>query len=242
MFYDGVLFCMKNNPKKSDILRIILGGSVLLFTFCSCVQSGMGDYLSNVGKYNVASPRKVHSSTAEVYFLDGEYFLKVPVYYPKTPTHGMFYPVLPYGGWSGPLISGRSQQTLSFDDDKSLHEYYTEPSRTLECNYVFVKLNNEISGFITNSTVGHDSVSSNLPNIIEDSDFDHSRSSLCDVSSSRKYQYIEVPYLNDVREKCTVAHYALMPITCCAYVADVPISVVLTLGYPLFRGVYLLAF
>ena len=224
------------------LLRWAASGALLL-ALSSCIQSGMGDYLSTVGKYHVASPRTVSAPTAEVYLLDGDYFLKVPVYYPKAPTRGMFKPVLPYGGWAHPLIPEQAQRTLSFDDEKSLHEYYAEPGHNhIACNYVFVKLNNETAELITNRAAAQVSSSSNVPNIIDASDFDYGRASLCKVSASRTLRHIDVPYLNDVREKCTVGHYALMPVTCCAYVADVPVSAVLTLGYPMLLGIYQMVF
>ncbi len=215
---------------------------VLFLSLCSCIQSDMGDYLRAVGKYNVAAPEKIASDTAEMYQLDGCCFLKVPVYYPQVATRGMFRPVMPIGGWAHPLIPARTPACLAFADAEALHAYYAHPKyEHVESDYIFVKLNHQQSGLASGSSAAQECNTLRLPNVMSSADFDCDRASLCELPALKQRPYIEVPYGDEIYgTKRSLCNYMLMPVTCCAYLADIPVSLCLTLGYSACHGVYLL--
>lgn len=216
---------------------------VLFLSLCSCIQSDMGDYLRAVGKYNVAAPEKIASDSAEVYQLDGCCFLKVPVYYPQVATRGMFRPVMPIGGWAHPLIPAREAVYLTLPDAESLHEYYARPRyEHTKSDYIFVKLDNKHLGLNSTSPAAQECTAAGLmPDVVSAADFDYDRASLCALPALKQKPYIEVPHGNKIYgTRRTLCNYMLMPVTCCAYLADIPVSACLTLGYGVCHGVYLL--
>ena len=225
------------------MLSVRLSLTAFLLSLCSCIQSDMGEYLSAVGKCNVAAPAKMESDTAEVYQLDGCYFLKVPVYYPQVPTRGMFRPVMPVGGWHHPLIPAREAVYLTLPDAKSLHEYYARPRyEHIERDYFFVKLNHKQPGLNCASSAAQECAAASLmPDVVSSSDGDHDRASLCVLPELKQKPYIEVPHADKIYgTRRSLCNYMLMPVTFAAYLADIPVSACLTIGYGACRGVYLL--